>query len=682
MSQAYYRNRISSFISESTDSIKGKLDRGATQHAQLWTIQFTSWESSIEILKTQLTKICSVHSDAHKWTIFLEYEVPRLLSRIDVVLIAHDLIFVIEFKHERSTFELADQRQVEDYALDLKDFHLCSRDKIIIPLLLAPLAKSAFFNTTTERGNLVKRTIKANETNLSDLILSSYLANHDEIEEAIDPVRWENSAYSPTPTIIQAAQALFAGQKVEAITKSGAVNLSTTTGYIVDLIKLAKENKKKIVCFVTGVPGAGKTLVGLNIIHKEEFIEKNESSAAYFSGNGPLISVLREALTRDEYERDKNHFQNNKLDSKPSKDNIHKKVESKLQNLHNFIKDGLRSKEAPHEKIVVFDEAQRCWDAATFYNKTVQSRVKESNPIRKSEAEIIFEIMDRHQDWAAIIALVGNGQEINTGEAGIVEWGKILTEKYSHWQVHISPELLIDDPNNSINSLFNKVPANIEILTGRCLHLSVSQRTFKAAKLNDWVNAVIDNRPDEAKILHSLIHENYPIFVTRNLLHAKKWLTEQKQGSKRVGLIASSGGLRLRPYGINTKEEINVPYWFLNDEKDVRSSYYLEMVATEYKIQGLEIDWVGLCWDGDLRRENGQWDFKNFSGTRWDSVNKNEDRQFLLNKYRVLLTRAREGIIIWVPEGDDGDVTRSAQIYDPVYHYLIDCGVEQVNFPL
>ena len=608
----------------------------------------------------------------------MEYEIPRLLTRIDAVIIAHDLIFVIEFKYDRKVFELADKRQVEDYALDLKDFHLQSRGKTIIPILLAPLGPSISINVK-DNTNLVQPTLKVNDRNLSEGILSSYYLNHNDTGQSIDAIEWENSVYSPTPTIIQAAQALFAGQKVEAIANYGAANLSLTTKYVLDVIDDAKRNSRKIICFVTGVPGAGKTLVGLNIIHREEFIEANKLSTAYFSGNGPLIEVLREALARDEYERETINHKYNKQSPKPSKSISHQKIESKIQNIHKFIKDNIRNNKAPFERITIFDEAQRCWDATNFYNKAVQSRVQEKNPIRKSEAEIIFEVMDRHEDWAVIIALVGNGQEINTGEAGIGEWGRVINERYNHWQVHISPELLLGDLSNSINALFSEKPNNVDVQTNKSLHLSVSQRSFKANNLNDWVNAVIDNKPTIAQDLYSHIEEkDYPILITRDLLQAKEWLNNWKQGNKRIGLIASSGGLRLRPYGINTREAINVPYWFLNDEEDVRSSYYLEMVATEYKIQGLEIDRVGVCWDGDLRRDRNNWGFKNFSGTKWGNVNKREDKQFLLNKYRVLLTRAREGMIIWVPEGDKDDITRSQKIYDPIFEYLIACGVKEI----
>ena len=481
MSQAYYSRTVKEFLSENTDSIKGKLDKGSTQHVQIWTVQFDSWESSIEILKTQLSKISSIHTEVNNWTILLEYEIPRLLTRIDVVIIAHDLIFIIEFKHDRRVFEVADKRQVEDYALDLKDFHFQSRDKIIIPILLAPLGQSishVHFNT----NNLVRSTIKANELNLSELILSSYFSNHDHQRPEIDAVSWENSVYSPTPTIIQAAQVLFAGHRVEAITNKGAENLSVTTNYIIETIRDAKRNHVKVICFVTGVPGAGKTLVGLNIIHREEFIEKNKTSIAYFSGNGPLIAVLKEALARDEFERERISHKNNQQLQRPSKSISHQKIESKIQNIHKFIKDNIRNQKKPFERIAIFDEAQRCWDATNFYNKSVQSRVKEANPIRKSEAEIIFEIMDRHDDWAVIVALVGNGQEINTGEAGIGEWGNVLKEKYSPWHVHISPELLHGDSKNSINKLFKEIPTNVTVQTKTSLHLSVSQRSFKANK--------------------------------------------------------------------------------------------------------------------------------------------------------------------------------------------------------
>lgn len=286
--------------------------------------------------------------------------------------------------------------------------------------------------------------------------------------------------------------------------------------------------------------------------------------------------------------------------------------------------------------------------------------------------------MDRHNDWSVIIALVGGGQEINTGEGGISEWGKAIQKKYYNWEVHISPQLLDGDISIAGQKIFESIPSNLSLFKSESLHLNVSQRSFRANDLNNWVNAVINNKPEDALKFADSIHDNYPLFITRNITSAKEWLKQRKYGNNRIGLIASSGGLRLKPYGINVREEFDEAIWFLNDELDVRSSYYLEIIATEYKIQGLELDWVGLCWDADLRRENDSWVFKNFSGTKWQQTNKLFEQQFLLNTYRVLLTRAREGMIIFIPKGDSQDSTRLPEFYNPTFEYLKLCGIREI----
>lgn len=678
MKRAYYHNKLVDFLDEPIDSITGRLSAASTEHSTQFTMQITSWIDSIKILKSNLREVTDKLPSARNWEVVLEYEVPRLLSRIDVVLIADDLIFVIEFKFDRSEFQSADMRQVEDYALDLCHFHLESRARTIIPILLAPLAKVENI-PQDKKSSEIKSLMRANRENLSHVLISDFTLYHDENATPINPLQWLNGIYSPTPTILQAAKALFAGHKVEAITKKGAddVDLGATTDYLIDVIERAEREKEKVVCFVTGVPGAGKTLVGLNIIHSEELAKNINRHAAYFSGNGPLVSVLREALANDEYERSVAQYLDSGAATKPKKDDARRKVGAKIQNLHQFIKDGIKSSQKPDERVVIFDEAQRCWDAENTYNKSQQSRSEDKISIKKSEAEFILEIMDRHHDWAVVIALIGNGQEINTGEAGIEEWCRVLGESQRHWRVEISTEF-----RNSKSSLM-LLKGNEEggrISTQSSLHLSVSQRSFKANKLNDWVNAVIDNDHGTAVMLGQTISKTYPIKITRNLEEAKKWLRTRQRGNNRIGLLASSGGLRLRPYGINTREEIDVPYWFLKNDDDVRSSQYLELVATEYKIQGLEIDFACLCWDADLRRGEAkdEWAYRQFTGTRWNVMNQPEDRQFLLNKYRVLLTRAGEGLIIWVPEGDDGDRTRKREFYDPIYDYLRRCGVEEL----
>ena len=550
-------------------------------------------------------------------------------------------------------------------------------------MLLAPLAKSISKTNSLNIDSFIKSCLKVNAINLSQNIYEAYLEFHKSSNIFIDPYKWEQSEYQPTPTIIQAAKALFAGQKVETITKSGAKDndLKRTTEYLIRVINQARIENKKIVCFVTGVPGAGKTLVGLNVVHEKEEFGGEETNTAYFSGNVPLINVLREALGRDHFERENILFKIGKISKRPTKKDSTDKVKAKIQNLHLFIKDGIRKLTPPTERIVVFDEAQRCWNAIQFSNKAKQNQNREKNPFiieEKSEAELLFEFMNRHNGWSVIIALVGGGQEINTGEGGIAEWGKAIKNKYKNWEIHISEELLSGDSSTANQTLFDSVPENIIIYKNKNLHLSISQRSFKANNLNAWVNSLINNETEEALELSKLISENYPLIITRNIETAREWLKQKKSGNKRIGLVASSGGLRLKPCGIQVREVIDEAMWFLNDETDIRSSYYLEMVATEYKVQGLELDWAGICWDADLRRSADNWEFKNFSGTKWNHTNAPAEQQFLLNTYRVLLTRAREGIIVFVPEGDSKDETRLPEFYDPIFEYLVSCGLKSI----
>jgi DUF2075 family protein len=682
MKQAYFNSSVESFLKTNDETIIGALNLAGTTFASQWTITTTSWESFVRALKKSFEEIIQKNHLANNWHIFIEYEIPRLASRIDGVLLADDLIFVIEFKFDRKKFELADIRQAEDYALDLKDFHLESRGKIIVPILLAPFAKSIIQRSEIENKSKIPSCLKTNIDNLSQIIYEVYWNYHDSTKEKIDPFKWEQSEYEPTPTIVQAAKALFAGQKVEEISKSGADNLSKTSKYLIDAIKLAKGKNKKIVCFVTGVPGAGKTLIGLDVVHEKEEFGGDDFNTAYFSGNIPLINVLREALGRDHFARQMSLFHSKQIKIRPTKKDSEREVKSKIQNLHLFIKDGIRKNIAPTERVVVFDEAQRCWNAKHFSNKAKQNQNREKNPFaieEKSEAELLFEFMNRHNGWAVIIALVGGGQEINTGEGGISEWGKAIQYKYSEWEIHISPQLLSGDSSTADKTLFESIPNNVTIQTNDDLHLSVSQRSFKANYLNTWVNAVINNRQEEACQLATSIKKTYPLCLTRDIGIAKTWLKQKKSGTRRIGLTASSGGLRLKPYGLNVREEIDEALWFLNDENDIRSSYYLEIVATEYKIQGLELDWIGVCWDADLRRTDNKWDFKNFSGTEWKKTKIVAEQQFLLNTYRVLLTRAREGVIVFVPLGDPKDQTRLPEFYDPISEYLKSCGVEEIN---
>ncbi|QHS55122.1 DUF2075 domain-containing protein [Mucilaginibacter sp. 14171R-50] len=662
---AYYSNTIAGFLQESAKSILGTLTHQAGIagfHQQLHT-QTLSWDEEIDTLKYSFNKILAYNPLAGDFGILLEYPIARREKRIDAVIIANETIIVIEFKVGSNDYFNSDKEQLLDYCLDLRDFHFQSRGKNIIPILLATNGPSTE-NTYIENLDSVKEILTANSNDLTDkleVIFSRYCSNN----EGLNFENWNNSDYSPTPTIIEAAQTLYAGKSVVEISRShaGTKNLTKTSEAVVSAIKYAKANNEKIVCFITGVPGAGKTLAGLNIAHDKEFQDHEKSLATFLSGNGPLIKVLREALSRDA-------FKKLKVGDANAKKKETDRIISFIENVHRFLDHYFIEKERiPNNKIVIFDEAQRAWDQEHSMRKFQRPH---------SEAEMMLEIMGRHQDWSVIVALVGGGQEINTGEAGLSEWGRIIEEKFNDWKVYVSPQLATGNHSTGDLTLFNKYPTNVKVVENKDLHLEVSIRSYKAEELSKWVSLVLSNNSIEAKQLFEEKLSKYKIIITRDLDKAKTWLTSHCKGSRRMGLVASSGARRLRPYGLEVKLDFEEAAWFLNARTDIRSSYYLEIPATEFGVQGLELDWVGMCWDADLRRNRDEWDYNSFTGTTWKKVKQPEKQQYLINKYRVLLTRGREGMIIFVPPGSDDDITRRPTDYNSIAEYLKSCGIKEI----
>lgn len=582
-------------------------------------------------------------------------------KRADVVFVVAGIIFVLEYKVGAHQFNGADRDQVLDYALDLKNFHLGSHRRTIVPILVATNAAP----------------VENNPLNGSDGVLHPQFANGDSVipmvvelagllaSDSIDAIEWAASPYRPTPTIVEAAQALYSGHDVREISRSeaGAENLSETAAYLSSVIEDAKRSFKKAVCFITGVPGSGKTLAGLNIATARMRSHEDEH-AVFLSGNGPLVDVLREALAASEVRQGRaNGKALNKADA-------YRKASAFIQNIHHFRDDNLQTSSAPTERVVVFDEAQRAWSLEATTKFMVEKRGLAN--FNMSEPEFLLSVMDRHQDWCVVVCLIGGGQEINTGEAGLTEWLSALAQKYSHWDVHLSDRLIagVDE------ALATYAETNVgrRAKTAPSLHLGVSIRSFRAEAVSEFVGALINGNADAAKAASAKI-AHYPVFISRDLNACRQWLREQARGTERIGLAASSNGLRLKPAGIHVKAGIDPAIWFLAEKDDVRSSFALEDVATEFDIQGLELDWVGVCWDANFRRENERWGHYNFRGSRWENIHDEKRMAYLANAYRVLLTRARQGMVVFVPEGDGRDKTRLPQFYDETFTFLHSCGL-------
>lgn len=654
MSRAYYSASLEKFLNDNSDSILGELTR---QHQfALEDLQRNAWISQIEILKNELASLPGAH-------LAFEYAIPRMGKRVDVVILYLGVVFVLEFKVGEKSYLNSALEQGLDYAVDLKNFHEQSHDRSIVPIIIATEAPN-YEPLIKKYPDLVYHPIKSNKNNFIAHIKA--VANKLNVSNILVPLEWLESIYKPTPTIIEAAQALYKGHSVKEISRSdsGTINLGATSDIISEIIDQSKLKNKKSICFITGVPGAGKTLAGLNIANERHNIDEGEH-AVFLSGNGPLVEVLQEALARNEVLEKKSD------DTKITKIQALTKTKAFIQNIHHFRDDALQNEKPPIEHVAVFDEAQRAWTLAQ--TKSFMARKKGIQGFDKSEPEFLISVLDRHQDWAIVICLIGGGQEINTGEAGLPEWFSAIQKDFPHWDVYVSNKLTDQEYTNGENIYSSLTDKQLTVKNE--LHLSVSVRSYRSEKLASFVKAFLDIKPEEAHAIYQQLKDDYPIVVTRDIDTAKHWLRLKARGGEGFGLTASSGAYRLKPYGIHVKSAIEPKTWFLNKKSDVRSAGFLEDVATEFDIQGLELDWTCIAWDANLRKIDNDWEFKNFRGTEWQNINDATRRRYLLNSYRVLLTRARQGMIIFIPNGDESDRTRKPEFYNPVYEYFKQCGV-------
>jgi hypothetical protein len=656
LNRAYYSSTFEEFLDSTDEEVIGSLS--IRSELELVQLQRNAWLEECSILRQALHGISGF--------ILLEYSIPRMGRRVDAILILPKVIIVVEFKIGEARYTGQAIDQVYDYVLDLKNFHKQTHDKDVIPVLVATEgpSQSPIFNRQPDG---IYRPVCVNRHDFRHLLyqIKGHVSGYE-----IDVPAWLDSIYCPTPTIVEAAQVLYQGHNVQDISRSesGAENLTKTAEAIRRIILESRTKNIKSICFVTGVPGAGKTLAGLNIANSWNDPENNQH-AVFLSGNGPLVDVLREALARDDVQRAK--IAGMTLTKKAALS----KVKAFIQNIHHFRDDALSSSIAPVERVAIFDEAQRAWDlkqTAAF----MKSR-KRIPHFGMSEPEFLISVMNRHAEWASIICLVGGGQEINTGEAGLAEWLRVLQIAYPQWWVYIAEDLLDSEYADVLTTAMLENIGRIERRSD--LHLSTSIRSFRADAVSSFVKALLDCDDNRIQLLLSKVLPSYPICMTREIDRAKDWLKNKARGSERYGVIASSEAQRLKPYGINVKVEIDPKNWFLNGKSDIRSSYYLEDVATEFQIQGLELDWVCVAWDCNLRYDSKGWEYHCFRGTRWQMIRSEERKRFLKNAYRVLLTRARQGMIIFIPEGNEIDHTRRREYYDGTYEYLRNIGIPEIG---
>lgn len=655
MGRAYYSKPLIDFLKDDDKRILGELT--ANHQFDLEELQTNSWMEEIKILKSQLSKFDSGH-------ILFEYVIPRMGRRVDNVLLFKGIIYVLEFKVGSSSYENAALKQVEGYAIDLKNFQEGSRNCKLVPILISTNAPN-YENRVELYEDGVCKPLRANATNLHEIILN---AAKNFVEPEINSIAWENSGYNPTPTIIEASQALYNSHTVQEITRKDVVGITfdQTCDFVDKIISKSKKESKKSIVFVTGVPGSGKTLVGLTVASKYQDVKNNER-AVYISGTATLIAILQEALVRDKVAKS----------SKLTKIDVRKNVVTLFQYLLHYRKEIIEHPEQkPSEKIVVFDEAQRMWNQEQL-DKEIKIKLRRS-ATEKSEPDLLIGHMDMHTDWAVIICLIGGGQEIHKGEYGTIEWLKSIKTNFPHWNVYLPTVITSREYLGGVQADEALKGVNYQFIDE--LHLKTSTRSFRAENLSKLINHLLDREITEAAKIVKELKEKYPLLVTRNLKTAKNWVKNKARGNDRYGLFTIALSHRLYPEGVVKRgpKEFNAQGWWLDSEEYVDSSFALEIPCTEFFSQGLELDWAIFAWDACFTPNDSDWNYRRFIRKEWKTMQKSEEKRNLKNAFRVLLTRARQGMIIFVPKGDPADKTRLPEFYDSICNYLKEIGVEEI----
>ena len=697
--------KISEFLNISKEEFTGKL-RDQSKQTQTWDHEFEHLQKVLRDLNIE-------------GRIIFEYGIPSLNFVIDVVLLTEGKIFVIEYKDGESSdgYALIDLKQCRNYALRLKYFHSTSNEKWVIPILVEMNAPSENFDTYKNEEISVWSTIRCNRENLANAIKQANdslpYSGDDEWEDS-----WEKGIYKATPTIIKAACEMWERQNVRGLDfgESDKDTRLAAEDYVLEIVRQAKEKKSKSIVFVTGVPGAGKTLVGLGLS-----VRCQNDGASMLSGNDPLVRVLSTALRKDLDEQYKNRNLKDEIAQKyehakglsqkeRDKEKASISVDAVIRTAYAYkqeiIENRLNWKDKSYtlregadrgsQHVIIFDEAQRAWTREKMLTPGQSGKKDWQDKVNWPFSEPGLLLWDMNQrDWGVFVCLVGGGQEINTGEAGIGEWMKVLaTEPYKDWQVYVS--------DNLFDEVYQRRDSNGKSLQDYCidlisqgrlctdeerkkLHLTEGQRSVRNRNVSDFIEKLLSREIKDAADLYKKIFPTFKVYLTRDMQTAKNKLKEMKTKGEypevsRMGMLMSSEAARIRPLGYEIKKVSQyldkTPNWFLDSPEYVGSSDYLEVALNEFFVQGLEVDYAVVMWDADFRYNPNinDWEYYCFDGKqKWskkDDPKQDIKRFYMKNAYRVLLTRARLGMVIVVPEGSNEDKTRAPEFYDGTYKYL------------
>ena len=625
----------------------------------------SSWTESVTILQRAAADLVARDARSAAWHFFLEFEVPRRSRRVDTLIVAEDVIFLIEWKVGASKLDRAALWQAEQYALDLRDFHEGSRDRYIVPILVATEVEDQASVAVFDPSRRVQEVQRASVRQLAAVIETWWGHMHDPVREPLVALDWEDSPYRPTPTIVEAAGMLYERNDVRELSLSGAENLHQTVSCVLELIERCRREHRRGIAFITGAPGSGKTLAGLQVVHSPELLQGSEAAGVFLSGNMPLVNVISASLVESSVRIGRR------------KSEAEREVKTFIQHAYAFRNEYAESPDRrPSEHVILFDEAQRAWDGQQVHRWT---RGKSS----RSEPEIFLDVMNRVPDWAVVIALVGSGQEINRGEAGLGEWGRAMASSHADWLVAASPAVLPGQEAPPGGRLFDELPSTVAIHVDPRLNLRMNVRSPRAERLNAWVDRSLTLRLDDAREALPDRRE-FPLVLTRSLESAKEWLRDRRaiDADQRTGLLMSADARRLRAWGfdLTLRREKKWADWFLKPHGAVRGSDQLEIAATNFDCQGLELDWACVLWGNDLVPDASfkQLDARQFKGTKWQKANA-ERSKYIVNGHRVILTRARRGQIICVPEPDGRDKTLPPEEFDRIAEMLRRSGVPSID---